>query len=236
MTDHTFFAILFVGRQGSSYLQALLDSHPDATCEGELFSPTARLIADLVRRRTISFRNSRQKDVASYLEKMLHKKGSRVTGFKMPYLSLLEHTDAVEAFKRFGYKIVRLSRDNLLDQYISYRLAALNNSWRSDYGPTKINDFYADPNDVLTAFEKWTSDNSALHRIASEFPNLHVTYEQLVDGSGVLRCLEFLNLRDAPLESRFKRQRTGAQSEIISNYDELKGHFIQTEWARHFLD
>ncbi|RWM29465.1 hypothetical protein [Mesorhizobium sp.] len=235
MGNPTFFAIVFVGRQGSSYLQGLIDSHPDATCEGELFSPTARFLADLLRRRTISFRNSRQRDVASYLEKRLHKKDSSVIGFKMPYMSLVEHPDAKKAFEAFGYRVIRLSRDNLLDQYISFKLATINSAWRSDRGSIKITHFKAEPADVEETFQKWTKWDSELSQMVANLPNLHVTYEELVDGSGVSRSLEFLNLRKVSLHSPFKRQRSGSQSDIIENYAELKGHFAQTEWARHFV-
>ncbi|ESY13891.1 hypothetical protein X748_02775 [Mesorhizobium sp. LNJC386A00] len=235
MGTQTFFAIVFVGRQGSSYLQGLIDSHPDATCEGELFSPTVRLLADLVRRRTISYRNSRQRDVAAYLSRKLHKKKSAAIGFKMPYLSLVEHPEAREAFEAFGYKVIRLSRDNLLDQYISFKLAQINNAWRSDRGSMKITHFAAEPEDVAEAFQKWTEWDSRLAQLVETLPNLHVTYEELVDGSGVFRSLEFLNLRKVPLHSPFRRQRSGSQSDILENYAELKDHFARTQWARFFV-
>lgn len=235
MRNRTFFAIVFVGRQGSSYLQGLIDSHPDATCEGELFSPTARLLADVLRRRTISFRNSRQKDAATYLEKRLHRKNSDVIGFKMPYLSLIEHPDARDAFKTFGYRIIRLSRENLLDQYISYKLATINGAWRSDRGSMTVNCFTAEPADVEEAFKRWTEWNLELSRMVETLPNLHVTYEELVDGPGVSRSLEFLNLRQVSLHSPFRRQRSGTQSEIIKNYAQLKEHFARTEWVSHFV-
>lgn len=235
MKDKTFFAIVFVGRQGSSYLQGLINSHPDATCEGELFSPTARLLADVLRRRTISFRNSRKTDAASYLQSGLHKKGGSAVGFKMPYLSLVEHPDARDAFEALGYRVIRLSRDNLLDQYISFKLATINSAWRSDRGSIRVNRFTAEPADVEEAFLKWTRWDSELARMVETLPSLHVTYEELVDGSGLTRSLEFLNLRKVSLHSPFRRQRSGTQSEIIENYGQLKDHFAQTEWARHFV-
>jgi hypothetical protein len=236
MKDRTFFAIVFVGRQGSSYLQGLINSHPDATCEGELFSPTARLLADVLRRRTISFRNSRKADVASYLQSGLHKKRGSAVGFKMPYLSLVEHPDARDAFEALGYRVIRLSRDNLLDQYISFKLAVINSAWRSDRGSITVNRFKAEPAEVEEAFLKWTSWDLELARMVETLPSLHVTYEQLVDGSGLPRCLEFLNLRKVSLDSPFRRQRSGTQSEIIENYGQLKDHFAQTVWARHFVE
>jgi len=235
MSDKTFFAIVFVGRQGSSYLQGLINSHPDAACEGELFSPTARLVADVLRRRTVSFRNSREKDVASYLQSRLHKKGKCAVGFKMPYLSLMEHPGARDAFDALGYRIIRLSRDNLLDQYISFKLAAINSAWRSDRGSITVDRFRAEPAEVEEAFVKWTGWDLELARMVETLPNLHVTYEELVDGSGLARSLEFLNLRKVSLHSPFRRQRSGTQPEILENYGQLKEHFAQTEWARHFV-
>lgn len=236
MNTRTFFAIVFIGRQGSSYLQGLIDSHPDATCEGELFSPTAHLLADVLRRRTISFKNSRQKSVASYLEEVLHKKDGRAIGFKLPYMSLVQHPDVRDALEAFGYRVIRLSRDNLFDQYISFKLATINGAWRSDRGAIRVGRFAADPADVEESFRKWTKWDSELARMVEALPNLHLTYEELTGGPGVSRALEFLDLRRVSLHSPFKRQRSGTQSEIIENYAELKGHFARTEWARHFVE
>lgn len=98
-----------------------------------------------------------------------------------------------------------------------------------------VNCFTAEPADVEEAFKRWTEWNLELSRMVETLPNLHVTYEELVDGPGVSRSLEFLNLRQVSLHSPFRRQRSGTQSEIIKNYAQLKEHFARTEWVSHFV-
>lgn len=225
MVQKTFFAIVFVGRQGSSFLEGLLDSHPNVRCEGELFAPTGRY-----------FSTCRHQDFGRYLEECLHSSSRKVVGFKMPWMSLLDHPEAWEVLESFGYKLILLTRENLLDQYISMMLAKKNNAWRSDYGRIKIKQFQADFDEAESHFRSWAGQNAMLGQALKSHPSIHITYEQLLEGEGVATVLNFLGLPPAQLESRFKRQRSGSQSEIIQNYAEMKAHFARTRWARHFVD
>lgn len=225
MVEKTFFVIVFVGRQGSSFLEGLLNSHPDARCEGEIFSPTGNY-----------FSACGHRDVGRYLEEFLHADPHRAVGFKMPWVSLLDHPEAWDVLERLGYRLIHLTRDNLLDQYISMMLAKLNNAWRSDFGKTKIKRFHADFEQAEFHFRSWAGQDEMLRRVSRSYPSIHITYEQLVGGEGVAAALDFLDLKPVPLKSRFKRQRSGSQSEIIENYAEMKAHFTGTEWARHFVD
>lgn len=228
MVQRSFFAIVFLGRQGSSYLEGLLDSHPYVRCEGELFAPAARS--------TRCFAKSNYQDFGRYLEESLHNGSHPVIGFKMPWISLLDYPESWDFFRRHRYKLIQLTRDNLLDQYISMMLAKLNNSWRSDRGTIKIRQFVADFQEAEGYFRSWVGQNALLRQALCSYPSVHITYEQLLDGAGVVTASDFLDLPPAPLKSRFKRQRSGRQSDIIENYAEMKAHFAGTVWARHFND
>jgi hypothetical protein len=48
--------------------------------------------------------------------------------------------------------------------------------------------------------------------------------------------LDFLNVAARPLTSKLKKQRTGRQSEIVTNYAELKTKFQGSPWAGFFED
>lgn len=225
MAQKILFAIVFIGRQGSSFLQGLLDSHPDARCEGELLSPGGSYFAACG-----------HDDVGRYLKEFLHADPRRAVGFKLPWMSLLDHPEIWEVLERCGYKLIVLTRENLLDQYISMILAQKNDAWRSDYGKIRIKQFVADFDDAERMFRSWSGQNEMLRRAMRSFPSIHVTYERLLDGSGIGAVLDFLDLPPVSLESRFKGQRSGSQSEIILNYGAMKAHFAGTRWARHFVD
>lgn len=230
----TYFVVAFLGRQGSSYLQGLLNDHPDAVCDGELFSPTASPFSFLRRETRPYIRSGLKGDPDAYLERFVHPRGARAAGFKLPYMSMQQHPSVLASLQKFDYRVIRITRANLLDQYISMKLAALNGSWRSDKGAYRIRSFTADPVDIAAHFDQWTSDNERLKSTVSGFPSIHITYEGLVEGRDIKASLEFLGLREAPLKSPYKRQRSGSQRQAIENLDAVRDRFAGTEWERHF--
>ena len=61
-------------------------------------------------------------------------------------------------------------------------------------------------------------------------------YEDLINDIGAEcdRMLDFLGIERTPLQTRTPRQRQQPLSEIVTNYDHLKRHFAETEWADFF--
>src|SRR2546423_11385469 len=78
------FVILWLGRSGSSHLQSLLDSHPDITCFGEVFSDRAPADGP-------GFINSQYKDEGAYFEHLVETCEVPVMGFKLPMNSIKAH-------------------------------------------------------------------------------------------------------------------------------------------------
>jgi hypothetical protein len=228
------FVIAFVGRQGSSFLQGLIDSHPNASCLGELFSPAAsrRGIKAYLRGEPQPFIHSGEATVSDYLEKHLHHRRGNALGFKLPLYSMQHHLDIVPALRAFNYKVVLVTRENLLDQFISMRLAQINNAWRSDLGEFKTRSFVADPSDAQCRFEQWEQENAATAAAVAGLPAIHVSYEQIKESLPTV--LEFLGLPPAPTKSPFERQRTWSRAEAVENFEDLAAHFASTRWARFF--
>lgn len=65
---------------------------------------------------------------------------------------------------------------------------------------------------------------------------LDVHYESLIhDRDAELKKVqEFLNVPGKVLDTPMKKQNSAPLSELISNYDELRKHFEDTEWVRFF--
>lgn len=219
------FAIVFVGRQGSSYLEALLNSHPDCCSEGELLSPAG------------PFSRCGHDDIARFLGENLHATGLPAVGFKMPLSSCQHRPGSWDILRGFGYRMIRLTRENLLDQYISMVLARLNNAWRSDFAPTTIHRFRADLPAARKRIAQLAADDETVRQMVADEHSVHATYEELVKGSRLPEILDFLDLPPAPLTSVYEKQRPPlSQSEIIENYEEMKDYFADTQWHAHFLD
>lgn len=218
----TRFAIIFVGRQGSSYLQGLLNAHPDARCEGEILSAGG------------PFAPSGHSDVEAFLREYLHAGPEMAAGFKMPWMSFEQYPDTWEVFERLNYRLVHITRNNKLDQYISIKLASINQAWRSDFGTYEKQCFTGDIQEAEAYFKTLRFQDAMLRQAARTFPTIEVSYEALTEDRGYDRVLEFLDLERVPLESPFRKQRAGRQRDVLENFDEMKRHFAGTEWGVHF--
>jgi hypothetical protein len=213
-----FFAIAFVGRSGSSYLQGLLDDHPDARCMGELFWDKSAGIAEIL---------DRQVHSADHLT---------ASGFKLGNMHIIEYPEARNILFDRNYSAIHLTRENRVDQYISMVLAMQNDSWRSDAGDYTTQEFEADPAHMEKFLGLMESHDVVIGEFLEGLQVLRMSYEELLrDGCG--RALDFLGLRHVPLTSPFKRQRaTNGQRQAILNYDQMALHFAGTRFAPHFTE
>lgn len=157
-------------------------------------------------------------------------KDCRASGFKLGQAHITERESIVSDLESLSFSAILITRRNLLDQFISMRLATLNNAWRSDYGTYRTESFQADPDIVLDSINDLTRLNLSLAKQLQSLRQISVVYEDL-QKPGIMECiLHFLGLPDAQMTSRFKRQRSRMQREILTNYDELKLHF-----SDHFI-
>ncbi|NYZ11420.1 hypothetical protein HL658_02565 [Azospirillum sp. RWY-5-1] len=211
------FVIAFIGRQGSSYLEGLLHSHPDAQCHGELLAYSG--IGDRL---------------FEHVESHVHTSGKSASGFKLALQHITAYPEIVEFMKIHGYKVIRLYRDNKLDQYISMRLAQINSSWRSDFGEYTVHTLSIDPDDLESEITLFRENDLILEKGLAGFPQIQLSYEELTKPNGHTVCLDFLGLSHCPLNSPFRRQRRLTRRETIQNYDSLVERFAGTEIARYF--
>ena len=231
------FIIAFVGRQGSSYLEGLIDSHPDAVCSGELFSPAAatrRGFWATLKGEPKTFIRSGTTDVEQYLVREVHKSKAKAIGFKLPLYSMREHPSLVPALRAHNYKVLLLTRENLLDQYISMRLAQENHAWTSQQGSWMVRRFVGDIEDAEKRFAVWEQENAETRAMVEGLPTLPLVYERL--DAQMPDVLNFLGLPQAPTKSKYTRQRQGTQETALRNYAEMKAHFSTTRWAGMFED
>jgi len=219
------FAIVGNPRTGSSHLVSLLDSHPDIACwddeildEGEAFD------------------TSPFEDPRDFLRKVVFDVNAKAVGFKLLW-DALERTDGVwNLLKDLEIRLVHTCRSNALDGLLSYRLAKTNNSFTSWYGAWTVTRIALDPGDCVAWFEQTRLHDEEIRRHSQEhgLSRVEIEYEELVRTQD--KVLEFLGMPKIPLTSRLVKQRKGTQSELITNYVELKSTFKGTPWIRFFED
>ena len=207
------FAILCLGRTGSTHLQSQLDFHSQATCFGELFGDG----------KPPTFAASGEGDPHAYLERMLGAAQGRAVGFKLPLSSIRRHPGAAEAFAADpDMHAIRLSRRNRLAQLVSRRLLAstgVSQSIFGDYGEATIT---IDPGECTAAFERIAAEERELDELAAGHPTFRLDYEELVAGRRADDLQRFLGLEPEELRSWFTRVRTRSLPETIENWEELE--------------
>lgn len=206
------FAILCLGRTGSTHLQSQLDFHSQATCLGEVFGDG----------KPPTFASSGETDPAAYVERLLGDGGVQAVGLKLPLSSIRAHPGAGAAVAADrSIRVIRLSRRNRLAQLVSRRLLAetgVSQSIFGDYGEATVR---IEPAACLRAFERIEEEEAELDRLAEGHPSFRLDYEELISGERAEELQRFLDLDPEELRSWYTRLRTRRLSETVSNWEEL---------------
>lgn len=219
------FAIVCLGRTGSTHLVSLLDSHPDIRCFGELFTHHEGTLDE-------AFVTSRIDDPVDYVAQLTAPLAERAVGFKLPLNSIRAHPDALRVLEGNEMRIVRLRRLNLLALLASRRLLATTRvpqSTHGDYGDATV---AIDPIKALAVFRLTDEHERYLDGLADGRPVFPITYEDLATGGRLDEIQDFLGVDPVPLQSLFKRVRSRPLSETIENWSEISNALRGTpyEW------
>jgi len=219
------FAIVCLGRTGSTHLVSLLDSHPEIRCFGELFTHHEGTLDE-------AFVTSPIDDPVDYVAQLTAPLGERAVGFKLPLNSIRAHPEALRVLEGDQMLIVRLRRLNLLALLASRRLLATTRvpqSTHGDYGDATV---AIDPSQALAVFRLTDEHERYLDGLADGRPSFQITYEDLGAGQRLDAIQDFLDVDPVPLQSLFKRVRSRPLSETIENWSEISNALRGTpyEW------
>jgi hypothetical protein len=217
-----YFAIVCEGRTGSNLLVDLLGSHPDIECGPELYHPAIGTFKD---HKGITHRE--------FLDRHTYKTMKPIRGFKMPINWILDHPDIIAEFRADGYRIIRLERENLLEQFLSVKLATLNSNWcsASAYEQQSLK---IDPWEWLIFVGVRQGINWVADSVCRPFEQFNITYEQLLVKDAQASLCQFLGAEPRILTTITVRMRTKPVHEVVENYDELVGFFAKSPYAAVF--
>jgi hypothetical protein len=217
------FAILCLGRSGSSHLVSLLDSHPDARCFGELFNRTGRGISE--------FADAPETDPGAFLDRLASGCSKPVLGFKLPFNSILDEPSIIDMLRSEpDYRIIRLSRRNLLAQLVSRRLQSstrVSHSIYGNYGDARVS---LDPRKAMRTIAGMEEHERELDSYAAGHPTLEVAYEDLDNHAVLAELQEFLGLEPRPLRSWFEKLRTMPLQQTVENWAEVEAALTGTRF------
>lgn len=244
------FILLATQRTGSSWVQEMLNSHPDLKVYNELFlrdaegvpiwEPSDVVFANtfLAERARGPARLTRGYWTMRYLRYVYNQPDVRGVGFKYMY-DQVPHSRAVLPYAAIArVPVVHILRRNLLDIVISAKAALasgfyhLPSDGRPDipWQPSSQVDqrITLDPSEVLEDLTRLSHERRRFQRWLrlTRTPTCEVEYEALtVDRSQFGRILAFLGLpaeQAELLNSGLKKIRSSAQAETITNFSDIE--------------
>lgn len=244
--DYKRFVIVGVARTGSTLLLDLLNAQPTVIAFGELFRGDGAIgwdIPPFLTRQSPRLRRMAERQPVEFLETAVFRRWPMriaAVGFKLFYYHarsgpqgmLWEHLRDDP-----NLVIVHIKRRNILEQYLSLRVAHATNVWSATRIPDRAaQPMVLNPRDCLGHFEQVRAQEEACDAFFVGGRILTLTYEDLIaDRASALKAAgAHLALPLEPVKPRLVRQRTQPLSSAIANYDELREFFAGSVWEIFF--
>lgn len=251
------FILLGHGRSGSTLIVRSLEEHPNLRMFGELFHDSERererafhaLNETFGAERTESQFYREGGDGAEYLrEGVFYErpwKDISAVGFKMFYVHARGDAGARRAWdyliENEDISVIHLSRTNLLESWVSLRVASITKEWVWYAGSaakrTQVPPLTLDPSECeaycnqILAQRQWAAEAFRNH------PTLEIEYEaDIVQRyqATMDRVHDFLEVPRRPARQVLEKQAKRKPHEQISNYRDFEEHFRHTLYESFF--
>lgn len=215
----TRFVILGLPRSGTTYLQTLLNAHPDIHCRGEMFDPS-QIDDDGTKSHEAGALVARDRDPAAFLDRALAGEGLAARPAALGLKVLFQHnpalfTDIIPA--RTDLHLIYVARTNKLAQFASMRQVEKTGAWsaRTDTPPVRIK---AGPSWALSECNRLNNQDYFLGSWLSGLPHprLALAYRDLFAPDISARLCDFLGRPRRALSSPLRKQ--GA-NRVIDRFD-----------------
>jgi LPS sulfotransferase NodH len=231
-TQATPYVILFIERDGSTYLTSMMMEHPDVHAVYEQFAVL------------------RQKDAtpadqlawaAEFLTPPLVGQKAAL-GFKTKLVDVLDLPGFTDLLHRKNVRVIQMRRRNMVKAVVSRinarRLFEASGKWNlykeTDRMPAADFD--------LEQFDQFLKEREASDRELNDYvaglklPQLRVEYEDLlVNRDAILgQVFDFLRTRPFPVQGKTLKHTGDDLREVVLNFDELRGRYLGTPYAGMF--
>jgi LPS sulfotransferase NodH len=232
----TRFIILGLPRSGTTYLQTLLNAHPDIHCRGEMFDPY-QIDDDGTKNRDPDALVARDRDPGGFLDAALAGRGLSdvppVLGLKV----LFQHDPALFADiipARPDLRLIHVVRSNRLAQFASLRQVEKTGAWTARAGdaPVKIT---AGPFWASTECNRLATQDHLLGQWLSGLRHRHMRleYRDLFAPDIADRLCGFLDRPRHALSSALRKQGQNRVIDRFANASAIAAHFTargQEHW------
>lgn len=236
------YVVLCEGRTGSNYLKSRLNLHEEITDYGEVFNPNKNMIKhkDYINR--FGWENY-------FFQHFLLKGNTLSTGVKLKYDQLFLMRDSNHKninclhdllVERKDIKIIHLKRRNLLELVASREVAKKTGQWvltkKSERKELVTVELSPEKCEVL--FNQIEEKQNRIEQLYKQHDAIEVFYEDLIDPSKktMKEIVHFINPNISYCDetSNMLKQNQYTMQQVLSTYDELKHHFVESKWSVFF--
>lgn len=226
------FVILFIERDGSTYLTSMLKTHPDIKADYERFA--------VLKQKGATGRQQLDWVESFFSAPLFGTKGA--IGFKTKLVDILDRPGFLQLLQDRHCHIIQMTRNNLVKAVISRinarRLYEATGYWNLYKEEQRMEPLAVD----LDEFDQFLNEREQAIKDLTEFtgslqlPTLEIVYEELlVNKDGSLECIfEFLKIPPKSVESRPLKHTSDDLREAVSNFDELRTRYIGSKYEAMF--
>ena len=226
------FVLIAQARSGSTLLRQSLQAHPDIICHGEVLSrkwinglvPLRNPGVDRSPRGVVELlMETRDNDIAGFLETNIYAFDAQAVGFKIVYedLFMSERSDDIVSYiQSTGLRVFHLIRGNPLAGLVSRKRMALFGVSHSDAPDTQrepVKEIEIPAREINGYVRRQSGFRD---KVNSLFPiAVNLRYEQIEPGFQAI--LDSLGVSDMPMEIKLKKMNKESLDSAVTNYDEV---------------
>ncbi len=228
----TRYVILFIGRDGSTYLSGLLASHPNIEQFGERFGAM----------RKNGKGTKEQLDWARNFFTPGWIGRTAAVGFKTKIRDVLDPDGFARLLTTKRCHIIEMRRRNrikaVVSEFYAARLFKASGKWNLYKEADRQPSIAIDPDE----FDVWLKEREAAEAQMESYvrqlgrPTLRIVYEDLlIDTDAVLRNIfDFLRVQPKELAGRTLKHTSDNLRDVIVNFDELRARYVGSEYEAMF--
>ncbi|MEW6179831.1 MAG: hypothetical protein AB1522_07885 [Chloroflexota bacterium] len=226
------YVILFIERDGSTYMISLMTSHPQIQAVYERFA--------VLRQQGATAEDQLNWARNFYTPSLINKYAA--VGFKTKLVDVLDKEGFVNLLREKKVKILQMQRRNQVKAVVSRinakRLFDASGKWNLYNEKERLPAFEIDP----VIFQQYLQERIEADQELNTFtvnlglPTLKMVYEDiLVNRDAVLsRVFEFLGVEPFPVQANTLKNTNDNLREVILNFDQLRSLYVNTPFEYMF--
>jgi LPS sulfotransferase NodH len=226
------YVILFIERDGSTYLTSLLTSHPDIEAIYERFA--------VLKQKNASGPEQLAWAKDFFTPPLLGKK--KALGFKTKLVDILDVDGFTNLLKQKNIKIIQMRRRNRVKAVVSRinarRLYEASGNWNLYKDADRMPAMEIDPDQFAEYLAEREAADDELQAYVDQLnlPTLKIVYEELlVDKQGVLdKIFAFLNIPSKPVQEKTLKNTSDDLRDAVLNFDQLRSQYAGTIYESMF--